>query len=194
MDKTQEYVPSTAEGQEAHTAYHELLETIERNTDPRTNTVLIVDDSKMIRMAVSKSITENDKRLVVVEAADGQEALARLAEIRQSRQREPLFIVTDLEMPVMDGWTFIEKLKEDYQSRGLHQGIPVIVLSSSSGEKGLLFFRKSVHGDKSGYNPLVTVAKAECLKAAKYDAKGEKGLKAWVRHFLRYAGPAKPEA
>jgi hypothetical protein len=63
----------------------------------------------------------------------------------------------------------------------------VIVLSASSGEKGHLLFKKSVHGDKSGYNPIVTVAKEECLKAAKYDAKGDRGLRAWIKHFLRHA-------
>jgi hypothetical protein len=47
------------------------------------------------------------------------------------------------------------------------------------------FFRKSVHGGKSGYAPLVTVAKEACISAAKYDAKGERGLVAWMRFFMR---------
>ena len=172
--------------QESGTAYHKLLESIERGMDPLSNTVLIVDDSALVRKMVKRSVQGWDDKVVVVEAEDGQMALDRLAEIREKYVRDPVFIVTDLEMPVMNGWEFIENLRKDYESRGLTQGIPVVVLSASSGERGFLLTRKSVHGTKSGYNPIVTVAKEECLKATKYDAKGRKGLNAWLKHFLRY--------
>ena len=59
------------------------------------------------------------------------------------------------------------------------------MLSSSTGEKGLVF-KKSVHGKKSGYVPLVTVAKEACLKPEKYDGLGERSLSSWIKHFLRY--------
>ncbi len=60
-------------------------------------------------------------------------------------------------------------------------GIPIIVLSSTSGEKTVAFvMKKSVHGGKSGYAPLVSVAKEACVKSARYDAAGEKGLLAWL--------------
>jgi CheY-like chemotaxis protein len=90
-------------------------------------------------------------------------------------------------MPIMNGWEVIEALKKDYESRGQRQGIPIIVLSSTTGESGVVFFKKSVHAGKSGYSPLVSVAKEACIDPTKYDAKGEKGLAAWMRHFLRYA-------
>ena len=65
-------------------------------------------------------------------------------------------------------------------------GVPFIVLSSTTGEKGSLpFFRKSVHDGKSGYKPIATVAKEACIGAAKYDAKGERGLMAWMRFFMK---------
>ena len=86
-------------------------------------------------------------------------------------------------MPGKDGWAVIHDLKREYESRGRTQGIPIIVLSSTSGEKGLLFHH-SVHGGKSGYVPLVTVAKERCAQAVRYDAVGQAGLVSWVRHFL----------
>ena len=178
------------ESKEAQTAYHDLLGSIERHMDPSSNTVLVVDDMRLVRKMVSRNISENDPNVIVFEAENGQQALERLAEIREKYTRDPLFIITDLEMPVMDGWTLIENLRKDYEGRGRTHGIPVIVLSSSTGEKGALFFKKSVHGDKSAYNPLVTIAKDDCIKPDKYASKGEKGVRAWAKHFLRHARTA----
>ena len=190
-DEKTRFQSSDAESQEAQTAYHNLLESIERSMDPLSNTVLVVDDSSLVRKTVRKSIESKDDKVVVFEAEDGQKGLERLAEIREKFVRDPVFIITDLEMPVMDGWEFIENLRKDYESRGQTQGIPVIVLSASSGEKGRLFMRKSVHGGKSGYSPIVTVAKNDCIKSTKYDTKGQKGVGAWMKHFLRYTSDHK---
>jgi len=181
---------SDPESQTAQAEYHKLLDEIERRHDPLSNTVLVVDDSRMVRRMVAKGLLEKDDKIVVYEAEDGQQALERLAEIREKHAREPLFIVTDLEMPVMDGWQFINELRKDYEAQGLTQGIPVIVLSSSSGEKGGLLFKKTVHGKKARYSPMVTVAKEDCVKPGKYIAVGQKGMTAWAKHFLRSAKPA----
>ena len=88
-------------------------------------------------------------------------------------------------MPVMDGWQFIAMLKKEYEEQGKTSGIPIIVLSSTSGEKGALFMKKSIHDGHSGYTPLVGVAKETCVNAARYDAVGEKGLLAWLEHFVK---------
>jgi len=185
MATRREYISTDPGSQENKEQYEDLLHSIERRMDPKSNTVLIVDDSKMVRKMVMRDIASKDSRIVAYQAENGREALERLAEIRESYERDPVFIVLDLEMPVMDGWELLTHLRKDYEKRGLSAGIPVIVLSSSSGIKGSLVFRKSVHGSKARYNPMVTVAKQECLKPGKYDAKGEKGLSSWLKHFLR---------
>lgn len=190
MAVERKYISSDPESQEAQAEYHKLLGEIERRNDPSSNTVLVVDDSRMVLKMVSRGIRERDDTIVVYEAQDGQQALERLAEMREKHDRDPLFIVTDLEMPVMDGWEFIEALRREYESQGKAQGIPVIVLSSSSGEKGGLLFKKSVHGKKARYSPMVTVAKENCVKPDKYTAVGDKGMSAWAKHFLRSAGPS----
>lgn len=186
MEESTQYKSSDPASQENMAEYHNLIDSIERSMDPASNTVLIVDDERAIRKFVSRTIRKSDEQVVVIEASNGQEALEKLAELRETHHRDPLIIVTDLNMPVMDGWEFIENLKKDYETRGLTQGIPVVVLSSTSGEKGHAFFKKSVHSGKSKYNPLVAVAKEDCLQPGKYDALGEKGLHVWLRHFLRY--------
>lgn len=165
-------------------SYKELLESIKRNMDPGSNTVLIVDDERGIRMKVARDVRSFDPTIVVFEAANGQEALKKLEEIRKKYYRDPLFIVLDLNMPVMDGWDVIKHLKKEYEDHGKASGIPVIILSSTSGEKGL-FLKSSVHDGKSGYTPLVSVAKEMCADKSHYDAVGEKGLMAWLEYFVK---------
>ncbi|HEY0753025.1 MAG TPA: response regulator [Ktedonobacteraceae bacterium] len=80
--------------------------------------LLIIDDDtnvqKMLRILLEYEHFE------VVVANDGQAALACLD------QTPPDLILLDLMMPHMDGWTFIEELKQ----RGLRPALPVIVLTA----------------------------------------------------------------
>jgi two-component system chemotaxis response regulator CheY len=80
--------------------------------------VLVVDDSATVRKFVAASL--NIKGFRVVTAGDGIEALERM----------PLekfdLIITDLNMPDMDGFEFIRTLRESPE----YSHIPIIVLTS----------------------------------------------------------------
>ncbi len=165
-------------------SYSGLIKEIERNFNPNNNTVLLVDDERGIRKRVARDVQAFDKNIVIYEASNGQEALQKLAQIRTTHSRDPLFIVLDLNMPIMDGWQVIKELKKDYESQGKEIGIPIIVLSSTSGEKGIFLTKSSVHDGKSGYNPLVSIAKEACIDKTKYDT-SEKGLVVWLKHFIK---------
>lgn len=166
--------------------YQLLIAAIKRNIDPRSNTVLLVDDERGIRAKVARDVRKFDPNIVIYEAANGKDGLEKLAVIRNNFLRDPLFIVLDLNMPVMDGWQFIEHLREEYQTKGLQAGIPIIVLSSTSGEKGrTIFTKQSVHHGKAGYTPLVSVAKEVCVDKSRYDVAGEKGLMTWLEYFCK---------
>jgi CheY-like chemotaxis protein len=69
----------------------------------RVGPILLVDDYDDAR-AVAREALE-DAGHTVLEAKDGQEALNIL--VSQAEMR-PAVIVLDLQMPVMDGWRFIE--------------------------------------------------------------------------------------
>ena len=70
--------------------------------EPRT--CLIVDDSRIIRK-VARRIME-DLSFEVTEAADGAEALD------QCQALLPQVVLLDWQMPVMDGLTFLRRLRE----------------------------------------------------------------------------------
>jgi CheY-like chemotaxis protein len=161
-----------------------LLESIIQNLDPDNNTALVIDDEIGIRKMITRSLVTFSPDLQVYEAGNGKEGLEALAKIRQTHNCDPLLIVLDLNMPIMNGWDFIVEMKKEYEEAGKSFGIPIIVLSSTSGEKGVLFLKKSVHGSKIGYTPLVTVAKESCVDKTRYDAEEGKGLEAWLKYFL----------
>jgi two-component system chemotaxis response regulator CheY len=80
--------------------------------------VLVVDDSATVRKFVAASL--NVKGFRVVTAADGVEALERMPAENFD------LIITDLNMPDMDGFEFMRTLRETPEYRD----IPIIVLSS----------------------------------------------------------------
>jgi two-component system cell cycle response regulator len=87
--------------------------------------ILSVDDSKTIRMIVTRAFRAYD--CVVFEATNGEEGLAAAA-----RER-PDLIILDITMPVMDGVTMLTKLKENPEL----QAIPVIMLTAESGRENV---------------------------------------------------------
>ena len=180
-----EFVTDDPDSLAIRESYEQMVATIRRNLDPNSNTVLIVDDEKAIRKKVARDVRGCAPGLVIFEAGNGEDGLRKLADIRKQYVNDPLLIITDLNMPVMDGWEFIKRLREDYEGAGKKSGIPVVVLSSTSGEKSVaLVMKKTVHEGKSGYVPLVTVAKETCADGSRYDAAGDQGLLAWLDHFV----------
>jgi len=87
-----------------------------------TKTALIVDDSPSIRQLVA--FTMKDAGFNVVDAANGQEAIQKVA-----GQRLDL-VVTDLNMPVMDGIAMIRQLR----SNPLYKFTPILMLTTESQE------------------------------------------------------------
>ncbi len=80
--------------------------------------VLICDDSALMRNLISRIVDGTEGMNVVAKAANGQMALEKLEETK------PDVIVLDIEMPIMNGIEFLKARKEKKIK------IPVVVLSS----------------------------------------------------------------
>jgi CheY-like chemotaxis protein len=85
--------------------------------------ILCIDDSKTICFIVASALRPYD--CLVSEAANGLEGLAAIA------SEKPDLIILDINMPVMDGFTMLTKLREDEALLG----IPVIMLTGWSGQE-----------------------------------------------------------
>jgi two-component system response regulator AtoC len=77
------------------------------------NRVLIVDDDRMVRFAISENL--KDEGFIPVEAASGKDA------IDIYRKEKPASVILDLKMPGMDGMETLKEMKR------IDQEIPVII-------------------------------------------------------------------
>ena len=84
--------------------------------------ILTVDDSATIRQMLS--LTLKDAGYEVVEAVDGADALAKLA------QQQVHMVITDLNMPKLDGIALIREIRKLPE----HRFIPIIMLTTESQE------------------------------------------------------------
>jgi two-component system, chemotaxis family, chemotaxis protein CheY len=85
-----------------------------------SKTVLTVDDSRTMRDMLRLALADAGFR--VVQAEDGVHGL----EVLQGES--PNVIVTDINMPRMDGFGFIENVRSDAR----HRAIPILVLTTES--------------------------------------------------------------
>jgi two-component system chemotaxis response regulator CheB len=79
--------------------------------------VLVVDDSALVRQAISEALARDPALEVVGTACDPYVAREKIAQL------DPDVLTLDLEMPRMDGLTFLRILME-------HHPLPVVVVSS----------------------------------------------------------------
>jgi two-component system chemotaxis response regulator CheB len=86
--------------------------------------VLVVDDSAYNRKTIAAILAEIEGVEVVGKAADGEDAL------RLVHEQAPDLVTLDLEMPRMDGFTFLRLLMARYPT-------PVIVISSHGGPRSV---------------------------------------------------------
>ncbi len=93
-------------------------------TDDRKLNALVVEDSppmrKMIVFALSRV-----RELSVVEADDGVDALRRIASTKFD------IIITDINMPILDGLKLVKRLRADEAYRT----VPIIIITTEGAEE-----------------------------------------------------------
>ena len=85
-------------------------------------TILVVDDSASLRQVVN--LTLQSAGYDVIEACDGKDALSKLS------GRKVNLIISDVNMPVMDGIAFVKEVKQS----PTHRFTPIIMLTTESQE------------------------------------------------------------
>lgn len=104
--------------------------------------VLLADDHSIVRAGLRSLIEDNGEMEVVVEAADGQEA------IREALKAEPDVAVIDISMPGMDGLEVINQLQAKLPALPIlvltmHEEEQYVVRSISSGARGYMTKRSA---------------------------------------------------
>jgi two-component system, chemotaxis family, chemotaxis protein CheY len=84
--------------------------------------ILIIDDSAVFRKVVAMNLKHGG--YTVIEAVDGLDGLNKI------QTEKPSLVVCDVNMPNMDGLTFVTKVRESEDNKF----IPIIMLTTESQE------------------------------------------------------------
>lgn len=102
-----------------------------------SNLIFVVDDSKTVRASLEYTLGKGG--FDVASAENGSDGINRLEQLGKQGKR-PAMIITDINMPVMDGITFIKEVKKN----PTFKFIPILVLTTESQQE------KKMEGKNAG--------------------------------------------
>ena len=93
-------------------------------------TILLVEDDPGHARLIEKNLRRSNVMNGVIKASDGQQALDYLFSEGQYagiKRASPLLVLLDLNMPVLDGYQVLKRMKADERTKN----IPVIILTTT---------------------------------------------------------------
>jgi type IV pilus assembly protein PilB len=120
----------------------------------KNNTVLIVDDDRLIRQMVSAVLS--GQGFSVLEAENGELGLDMI-----SKMGQPGLVILDVRMPVMNGYQFLRVLRENDKTKQ----IPVIMLTGELEEARELYALEVGADDylRKPFNPTILLARVNAV-------------------------------
>ena len=95
----------------------------------RKKTIWVIDDDTIYQIIVSKIIQKSEMFSTISSFKNGKEALDAVINSLNDNEILPDIILLDINMPVMDGWEFMEEMK--LLKPSITKQIIVYVVSSS---------------------------------------------------------------
>ena len=89
--------------------------------------LLVIDDDDINIFIIKKIVEKTGFDIDMVSKSNGQQAIDYLNEAIAAQNQLPHLILIDINMPVMNGWEFVEA----YQRLGIAQPVDLYILSSS---------------------------------------------------------------
>ena len=134
------------------------------------NCVLLVDDDGVTNFINHRLIKKLNLTTCIQSSMNGNEALRYIKDFSsQNDQHCPELILLDINMPVLDGFEFLEEFEKlELKNR---DKVKIIVLTTSTHQKDVM---KIARDAKIGYinKPLTEEKLIDCLKSAAQEARG----------------------
>lgn len=117
------------------------------------NPVLLVDDDPICNFIMSKTLMKLKPGIEILRATNGQEAMDLLLNLEANHLPFPSQIFLDIDMPVMNGFGFLEEMKK----QNLEKCCSIAIVSSSNSPSDIAkahsfgvdeFIEKPVAGEK----------------------------------------------
>ncbi|MBC7439034.1 MAG: response regulator [Flavobacterium sp.] len=94
--------------------------------------ILCIDDDPIALLLSKLLLTKSCLASEIVALNNGEEALNYLSQsetLKKNKENDNLVVFLDLNMPIMDGWEFLEKFENELYAN--YPNIKIILLSSS---------------------------------------------------------------
>ncbi len=89
--------------------------------------IAIIEDDPITTLIIKKSLEKNIQNVTLKSFKNGQEAYQSLVDEYQTLNLLPDLILLDINMPVMNGWEFLDAFQKVEKSKS----VPVVMLTSS---------------------------------------------------------------
>jgi len=94
--------------------------------------VFVIDDDKVFHFIIKKLFLKNNIEVSPSFYLNGLEAIEEIKEKITNGDDLPDLILLDINMPIMDGWQFLDEFRKTKNSEGSGQTIIYLVSSSDS--------------------------------------------------------------
>lgn len=74
--------------------------------------ICLIDDDPIYQIITKKIIQKSEKASKILSFVNGAEAIDGLISLMHRRDEFPDIILLDIEMPIMDGWHFMERFEK----------------------------------------------------------------------------------
>ena len=96
------------------------------------NDVFVVDDDKIFHFIIKKLLLNNDINVIPTFFENGMEAIEGLKTKLNNGEKQPDLILLDINMPILDGWQFLEEFK--ILKKLIKKQIVIYIISSSDNQ------------------------------------------------------------
>ncbi len=96
--------------------------------------VFIIDDDPILRLIVKKMIHNIDSSVICHQFENGEKGIVAMG--RFSHTNNPVIVLLDINMPILDGWGFLDRLNE--MNLDGYKNIQLCIVSSSINESDIL--------------------------------------------------------
>ena len=94
--------------------------------------VFVIDDDKVFHFIIKKLFSKNNIDISPTFYLNGLEAIEKIKEKIESGTTMPDLILLDINMPIMDGWQFLDEFRKTRTTKTNGQTIIYLVSSSDS--------------------------------------------------------------
>ncbi|MEN1785775.1 MAG: response regulator [Bacteroidota bacterium] len=111
----------------------------------KIDSIYIVDDDSITLFGLRKILQKLGNQTVIEEYRNGRDALDALLFLQENQMALPEIIFLDINMPIMDGWAFLEEFSQLPYTSKVHINIVTSSIDVRDRQKWKAYMKKTGH-------------------------------------------------